>query len=328
MVTVAMFYYIFPIETIEGIDNKEFSVERKMILFIIFMLGAMVMISGCAVTAASDTGPPPVSSCAERITAEAANGLDKAFVTQLRVAGVITAAESIGLDFEKVLLPLAYSAVNPYRRYRWSVGSDASGNQLINAVPPEEELGWTPWERWFSKDGKPSRESWVLYPIRKVNVFDMPIWYALQEEPALTPRYLAQPERLEDRLRLARVDVASRLLGLDMRKELTEPLSPKARDIYAQFRWVVVPHRLAHDGPVIYALPPMHLSDQWPWESWYTDGEIPLIHHVHYTAQTPRTTGKWAEGVGAPQRPPEIFGVVWHWYDDSSMVPALATELP
>jgi len=69
---------------------------------------------------------------------------------------------------------------------------------------------------------------------------------------------------------------------------------------------------------------PMYKSDDWPWESWYTDGNIPVIHHVHYTRKNSSTTGIWAEGPGAPQRPPEIFGHIWYWYDDPEMIPALS----
>ena len=103
-----------------------------------------------------------------------------------------------------------------------------------------------------------------------------------------------------------------------------DSLNPKAQKIYARYRWVVIPHILANDGPVIYALPPMDKSDDWPWESWYTDGITPVIHHVHYTREKFNTTGIWTEGPGAPQRPSEIFGHTWYWYDDPDMMPALA----
>jgi hypothetical protein len=260
------------------------------------------------------------------VGAEPSRGLDKGFMTQLRSAGILTAAESIGLDVYTYLLPLAGGADNPYRRYRWSAGSDGNGNMMINAVPPEEELGWTPSERWFVKDGKPCRESLVLYPVKEVNAHGMPAWSAIDEGPGLYPRFLVQPESLEDRLRRARVDVAAGLLGLDMQKEFIEPMSAKGGKIYSQFRWAVIPHRLAGNAPVITALPPMHRSGEWPWESWYTDGNTPVIHHVHFTAKTPRTTNTWRAAAGELQRPPEVFGVVWHWYDDLSMVPVLAGE--
>jgi hypothetical protein len=68
----------------------------------------------------------------------------------------------------------------------------------------------------------------------------------------------------------------------------------------------------------------MNRSNVWPWESWYTDGVIPRIHHVHYTAETPLAKTRWSEYPGALQRPPEIAGVTWFWYDSASMIPALA----
>ncbi len=58
----------------------------------------------------------------------------------------------------------------------------------------------------------------------------------------------------------------------------------------------------------------------------FKEGYIPqALAIATVPLQTPRTTSKWGEGIGAPQRPPEIFGVVWYWYDDPSMAPALAT---
>jgi len=68
----------------------------------------------------------------------------------------------------------------------------------------------------------------------------------------------------------------------------------------------------------------MNRSDEWPWESWYTDGTTPLIHHVHFTRQTPQATRSWKEYPGAPQRPPEIFGVAWYWFDDTRLIPTMA----
>jgi len=75
---------------------------------------------------------------------------------------------------------------------------------------------------------------------------------------------------------------------------------------------------------VIYILPPMNRSDEWPWESWYTDGKVKLIHHVHFTKENKLTRGLWREYPGAPQRPPEIFGVNWYWYDDEDLKPTMA----
>lgn len=249
---------------------------------------------------------------------------DRNFVTTLSSSGVLTTAREIGLDVDTTLLPLAKRIDNPYLRYRWSVDYAQDGSPMINAYPPEEEVGWTPWERWW-KDGNTIRhESWVLYPIKHPTSHGMPRWYQLEEEPSLQPRHLNRPRNLEEKLRIARVDVAAKVLGFDYKKLLIEPLSAKGRSRYFSCRWVVIPHILGADKPVIYSLPPMHLSNQWPWETWYTDGKQPLILHAHYTAATPKTTGEWILHPGAPQRPEELFGRRWYWHDKADLIPVMA----
>ena len=63
----------------------------------------------------------------------------------LRQAGVPEAAREIGLDFQRVFALMAVEAGHPYRHYRWSVSYAETGDPLIQALPPEEEMGWTPW---------------------------------------------------------------------------------------------------------------------------------------------------------------------------------------
>ncbi len=195
---------------------------------------------------------------------------------------------------------------------------------VIHALPPEEEVGWTPWERWLSRGRGICREDWVTSPARP-DLAGRGTWYKLKTESTdLRPRFRAQSDlSLEQILRRGRIDEAAAVLSLDMHRELLEPMTPQAERWYRGYRWVVIPHLLAADLPVIYALPPMHLSDEQPWESWYSDDGVRLIHHVHFTKPNERATGRWRESVGAPQRPPEIFGVEWHWYNDPSMTPAL-----
>ena len=36
-----------------------------------------------------------------------------------------------------------------------------------------------------------------------------------------------------------------------------------------------------------------------------------------------QTIGSWKEFQGAPQRPPEIFGLVWYWYNDATLKPTM-----
>jgi hypothetical protein len=243
----------------------------------------------------------------------------------LSAQGVLDAAQQIGLDREEILISLAKQTDNPYRRYRWSVDYAPNGSLMINALPPEGEMGWTPWERWWKEGDQVRHESWVLFPLLDTNHDGSPPWRKLANETGLHPRFALPADNLEQKLRLARVDAAAQVLHFDFKRTLIDPLSKTGQERYLACRWVVLPHMLGSDKPVIYVLPPMHRSDLWPWESWYTDGKVPLIHHVHYTAKTPKTTGVWRIFPGAPQRPAEIFGREWYWYDDEKLIPTMAT---
>jgi hypothetical protein len=113
---------------------------------------------------------------------------DNEFLSMLSAAGIFDAAKSIGLDAKSYLTPLAYRPDHPYRRYRWSVGYHEDGGPMISALPPEEEMGWTPWERWY-KDakGKTQKESWVMYPLKDPTASGVARWYRLEED-GLAPR--------------------------------------------------------------------------------------------------------------------------------------------
>lgn len=248
------------------------------------------------------------------------------FLATLKAAGINNACKEMGVDFKAVFAPLASRINHPYRQYRWSVSRDEQDKPVIHALPPEEEMGWTPWERWSMNENIPVRTAWILYPVKEPIKRGISRWYKLEESEDLMPRLQQKPENLENLLRLARIDVVADWLKMDFKGVFIDPLKSTDQQIYAQYRWVVIPHILAADGPVIYALPPVDKSDDWPWESWYTDEKTPIIHHVHYTKKKPNTTGSWTEGQGAPQRPPEIFGHMWYWYDDSEMMPALSNH--
>lgn len=250
--------------------------------------------------------------------------IDSGFLAQLSLLGIFEAAHETGLDVDQYLKPLAQRVDHNYRNYRWSVGYHQSGRTMINAVPPEEESGWTPWERWY-KDGNglTRKESWVLYPLKNPTPLGTAKWYKLDEND-LMPRYLKRTSTLENKLRQARIFEASMSIGFDTDEILIKPLSEKGQSYYQQCRWVIIPHILSADGPVIYILPPMNRSAEWPWESWYSDGKTKLIHHVHFTKENKFTSGLWKEYPGAPQRPPEIFGVNWYWYDDKDLKPTMA----
>ncbi len=250
--------------------------------------------------------------------------MDHGFLSILSAAGINSACNEMDIDFDEVFAPMAARVNHPYRQYRWSVSRDEHGNPVIHALPPEAEMGWTPWERWSVKYNIPVRTAWVLYPVKEPVKKGIAKWYTLEESENLMPRLLHKTEDMDTILRLARIDVAADWLGLDFKTVFVDSLTTKAQKIYARYRWVLIPHILANDRPVIYALPPMDKSDDWPWESWYSDGITPVIHHVHYTQEKLNTTGIWTEGPVAPQRPSEIFGHTWYWYDDPEMIPALA----
>lgn len=248
------------------------------------------------------------------------------FAKVLDRAGIREAAREIGMNADEVFGPLVERSNHPYRSYRWSVSYAETGGPLIQALPPEEEMGWTPWEEWLALDGQPLRRAMVLFPLEKTTR-GVPLWWCLESSRTeLQPRRAQPPKTLADLFRRDRVIEAAKVTGFDAEKLLLKPMTPEAEAIYLQMRWSVAPHRLAADLPVIQCLPSRERAHEWPWETWYTDGKTPLIHHVHFSAPNSRTESKpWSEGVGAPQRPVELFGTQWHWYDDPKMTPALAT---
>ncbi len=246
----------------------------------------------------------------------------------LSKAGVQEASRLIGINFERTFEPLTREKQHPYGRYRWSVSYSVTGGPVIQALPPEEEMGWTPWEEWFSLDGHPVRRAMVLYPVKEMTR-NVPLWWVLEQSRTnLLPRCSIAAKTLEELFRRDRVYEAASVVGFDAQKVIIEQLSSNARVIYMQMRWSVAPHRLAADLPVIQCLPPTDKMNEWPWETWYTDGKTPLIHHVHYAHPTGRTASKsWNERDEAPQRPFELFGHDWYWYNDKSMTPALASGI-
>lgn len=278
-----------------------------------FVVGSGIAVAGGALATARPVAMEDKSSARETD-----------FAQVLRQAGVWEVAGEIGLDADKIFLPLAERTDHPYRSYRWSVSYAETGGPLIQALPPEEETGWMPWEEWLALDGKPVRRAMVLYPFRDMPQH-VPRWRCLEMSHELTPRRATPPKTLDELFRRDRVSEAAAVTGFDAGSTLLAPLSPQAQEIYLRMRWSVAPHRLAADLPVIQCLPPADKLREWPWETWYTDGKTPLIHHVHLTVPTSRTNpASWRERAGAPQRPAELFGQKWYWYDDLEMAPALA----
>ncbi len=252
--------------------------------------------------------------------------VDDEILPILRKAGVVEACEVLGIDFDDTFGRLATTTNHPYRLYRWSVSHGENGNPVIYALPPEEETGWTPWECWTLENDHPVHKDKVQFPIKGPVERGIVRWYTLDSSSDLTPRFLRDAPDLESYLRLARVDAGAQWLGLDFKKVFIDSLSQNAKDRYRNMRWALVPHVLAADGPVICALPREGRFEDDPYECWYTDGTISVIHHLHYTAKTPKTTGVWREKRAAPQRSPEVVGRVWHRYDEPSMTPVLESE--
>jgi len=167
------------------------------------------------------------------------------FIETLRVAGVFDACKEMGIEFDLAFAPTATSLNHSYQRYRWSVSRDEHGNPVIHARPPEEEMGWTPWERWSLIENKPIRTEWVLYPIKQSFERNIIRWYLLEESDNLVPRFLHEAKDLATKLRLARVDVAAKWLGIDFQKVFIDTVQELVQKKYLHYRWVVIPHVLA-----------------------------------------------------------------------------------
>lgn len=249
---------------------------------------------------------------------------DLDLLVSLRRSGVLDAAVSLGIDPASTFLPLTESSHHHYPRYRWSVSMHGGDGPMIHALPPEEEVGWTPWERWAGGVDGPQHRSWVRAE-SAAGDSSRSGWVTLDTDPGdLAPVALLPPIDLRDQLHRARVFPAGVMIGLDVERDILGAMDARSTERYRTYRWAVIPHALAADGPVIYACPPLARSDEWPWESWYVDSPGgPVIHHVHYTAERAGCTGRWREPIGAPQRPAEILDVTWWWYDDMRIRPAM-----
>ncbi len=142
--------------------------------------------------------------------------IDNDFAAQLSQAGIFHAAHLMGLDADAVFGALLNTPAHPYRRHRWFVNMDEFGNRVIHAAPPEEEMGWTPWERWRVAGQRIVREQWVSEPGRRWRVLHEPM-------DDLTPRFARQAANLHDQLLRSRIDVAAHELGLDFDATFHQP---------------------------------------------------------------------------------------------------------
>lgn len=242
-------------------------------------------------------------------------------VERLRDRGVLDAFAAMGID-PGVMIEALKATQHHYDRYRWSVALGDGFRTVVHAVPPEEEVGWTPWERWIADDaGRVSRECWIAARAR--NGYRMG-WQRLDDvrTEGLEPLFNAGNDGLRTRFDLIGVSDAFADLGID-RDEFLAVMAP-AQVEYSLCRWVVIPHFLADDGPVVYSIPSSRNADGWPWETWYAAGGR-LLHHVHVKQPQSGCEEEWSEPVGAPQRPPDVLGRTWFWGDSDLVEPVRAT---
>lgn len=239
-----------------------------------------------------------------------------------RPGDVLDAFARMGLDAARMGEALSATR-HHYDRYRWSVALGDGFREVVHAVPPEEEVGWTPWERWtVDAGGEPSHRCWVAGPAEHGRRAS---WRSLADPRAvgLLPLFGTDvDDDLRRRFDLVGVGDALAILRIDP-GDLLGPLGPQQLAWYTACRWVVVPHFLADDGPVVYSIPGPDSPPEWPWETWYA-AEGQTVHHVHMDAPRAGCTEPWSEPRGAPQRPPEVLGRTWFWGDPGSVVPAMA----
>lgn len=240
-------------------------------------------------------------------------------ITHLHQTGILRVVESMGMDAAQFANDICLSRHN-YGCYRWSVGLGEGFQPVVHAVPPEEEVGWTPWERWSMKNGEALHQCWVAAPDS-----DHPEWRwrttSDEQKTDLQPRFTNLSRDLVTLLTTIRAGDAFRILGVEI-DEIASELNSEARRRYSLYRWAVIPHFLA-DGPVVYALPPLLEAVNWPWESWYLENGC-LAHHAHYLVPRSDNSHKWHEQPNTPQRPPEVLGQTWYWDDISMVAPVMA----
>ena len=92
---------------------------------------------------------------------------------------------------------------------------------------------------------------------------------------------------------------------------------------YAGYKWYLLPHWRVLQ--VLYAVPADNQLDKQPWESWYIDDGI-KTHHVHNAYKIHNDDIKWIQSDWTEERPDEIIGRYWYWYDDKNVKPVLLQQ--
>ena len=89
---------------------------------------------------------------------------------------------------------------------------------------------------------------------------------------------------------------------------------------YAGYKWYLIPHWRVKK--VVYAVPAGGRMEDQPWESWYLD-EGQETHHVHVASKVHEDDIAWIQEEWTEERPDEVIGRLWYWYDDPDMQPVL-----
>jgi hypothetical protein len=85
---------------------------------------------------------------------------------------------------------------------------------------------------------------------------------------------------------------------------------------YMGFSWYLIPHHRV--SMVLYSIPPEAGMLNLPWESWYLDAGK-TVHHVHYATRKHDTDHEWIQTEATDERPREVIGRLWYWFDDPDM---------
>lgn len=133
------------------------------------------------------------------------------WISLLRSKGIDREFEAQGFDFDSLFSSALRGggtdhggeAAEPYASYEWLVKKVLPFGTVINAVPPDEQMGALPWEEWYVREGKPHHH--VLYleaPRHYDEIFVAPAqddihpprtlgkrWYVI-EDPDMTPALL------------------------------------------------------------------------------------------------------------------------------------------
>ncbi|NLF27627.1 MAG: hypothetical protein GX592_06980 [Clostridiales bacterium] len=101
--------------------------------------------------------------------------------------------------------------------------------------------------------------------------------------------------------------------------------TPEAfRERYRGYRWYKIPFWRVQW--VLYSVPAEEDMLEKPWESFYIEPTGEEKHHIHYAYRVHDDDREWIQPTPTEERPDEIIGRLWYWFDPDSMIPALLAE--